>query len=216
MQRTKRKIKSKNRRNLVIGITGGAGSGKSTIVEKIIASCNCKYIHCDEIAHELMEYNGENYNALLKEYGEGILLEDKRTISRPLLAKAVEQSEKGYKRLNAITHPNVIKRTNEIIKNSDEEIILIEAALLIEAGMGKICDEVWYIYAPLCDRVRRLRETRGYSDDKISSVLKNQLSHDEFLANTDYVINNGDGYDKGGEDAVNRINTLLDVMEKNK
>lgn len=201
--------KTKNKGKLVIGITGGAGSGKSTIVEQVTTAFECEFIHCDEVAHELMKPGEANYKALLKEYGKDILSTDGTTIDRAKLSKCVSESEKGFKRLNELTHPNVIKYTKNKIKSTDKKVILIEAALLLEAGMDSVCDEVWYVYAPLCDRVRRMRENRGYNDSKINTVLKNQLTHYEFLEKSDFVVNNGDGYENGAKDACEHITELL-------
>jgi len=67
---------------------------------------------------------------------------------------------------------------------------VVEAALLIEAGFQKICDELWYVYAPLLDRIRRMKEKRGYSDDKIVNILAGQLREAEFRAHADAVIEN--------------------------
>ncbi len=206
-------FKTKHKGKLVIGITGGAGSGKSTIVESLLTAFECEFVHCDEVAHVLMEPGGVNYKALLNEYGKGILSEDGLSIDRKLLSKTVAESKKGFKRLNELTHPNVIKYTKDKIHTTKKKVILIEAALLLEAGMDSVCDEVWYVYAPLCDRVRRMRENRGYSDEKINTVLKNQLTHYEFLDKSDFIVNNGDGYNNGGNDATSHLKDLLSVIK---
>ena len=69
---------------------------------------------------------------------------------------------------------------------------MIEAALLIEAGYKEICDELWYIYAPVDDRKRRMRQNRGYTEQKIEHILAGQLSEEQFRANADVVIENPD------------------------
>lgn len=207
-------FKEKNRGKIVIGITGGAGSGKSTIVDKVLSEFDCEFIHCDEVAHTLMEPGGVNYKALIKEYGKGILQEGSDAISRPLLTKAAAESEKGFARLNEITHPNVIKHSKATIKKTKKKIVLIEAALLLEAGMDSVCDEVWYIYAPIDDRIRRMKASRGYTDEKINTLLKNQLTEEQFREKCGFVIDNGDGCNDGGDKAISRLNTLLDCIAK--
>lgn len=210
MTPTKKTDKKKNR-PLVIGITGGVGTGKSTIVECICRNFDCEYINSDKLAHLLMEPGKANHKALIKEYGEGIIDKDNPPfISRQALLQAVTSSEAGFKRLNDLTHPNVCKESKRIISNTGKKVVILEAALLLEAGMDKICDDVWCVSAPTADRVRRLKETRGYSDEKIESLINNQLSDEEFKKRTDLVINNPDGSDEGKKTAIMRVKELLD------
>lgn len=192
-----------NRNFVILGITGGAGSGKSTIVEYIQKMEPTVFLHCDVIAHELMEPGNASYAALVKEFGEGIL-EDMpeaeeaglRPISRPKLAAVAMATEETRARLNELTHPLVQEAVEaELIRLTKEQfrgVVLIEAALLIEAGYKSICDSLWYVHAPLADRIRRMKEKRGYSDEKIANILAGQLTEEEFFAHADVVIENSD------------------------
>lgn len=219
-----------NRRFLILGITGGAGSGKTTIVEKIEQMVPTVFLHCDVIAHELMQPGGPSYGALVGEYGIGIL-EDKIScmegsaknlppISRPKLAAVAMATESTRKRLNELTHPLVQKAVEkELIRLQEEDfrgVVIIEAALLIEAGYKKICDFLWYVYAPLPDRIRRMKEKRGYSDEKIANILSGQLTEEEFRAHADVVIENPDRQCyKQNEELTKQIQThLKECMEK--
>ena len=178
----------------ILGITGGAGSGKTTVVKKVCEMVPTVFIHCDVIAHELMEPGGASYQALIKEYGDGILEGGK--ISRPRLAAVAMATTETRKRLNEITHPLVRRAIEEKLQSLKEEafdgVVLIEAALLIEAGYKEICDSLWYVHAPLEDRIRRMRECRGYSEEKIANILAGQLTEEEFFAEADVVIENPD------------------------
>ena len=207
---------SKQKNKIVIGVTGGAGSGKSTVVNFVLKNFDCEFINTDLVAHDLMEPGKANYKALIKEYGEEILDPcDMPRISRPLLLKKVSESG-DFAKLNSITHPNVIKRSKQIIRNTKKPVVLVEAALLLEAGMDSICDDVWFVTAPLTHRIRRMKETRGYTDERVRDMLKNQLSDEEFKKRTSYTINNPDGSDEGMKAAVGRIKELLDSKTKNK
>ena len=197
---------------LIIGITGGAGAGKSTIVSFVCSHFDADFMHCDIIAHELMEPGKANYNALLKEYGDGILTGDYGSdIDRRKLTEAVGKSISGYKRLNEITHPGVINEVNKRIAASHKKIILVEAALLIEAGMTKMCDDVWYVYADINERRERVKKNRGWDEKKTDATIKNQLSHDEFLKNTTYMIENHDFSDEADIKACERVRYLLEL-----
>ena len=188
-----------NRQFLILGVTGGAGSGKTTVVEQIKQMVPAFFLHCDAIAHKLMEPGFASYEALVKEFGEEILedatVEDS-PISRPKLAKVAMASEATRKRLNELTHPLVQRVVEEELSRLEAEgfrgVAVIEAALLIEAGYKGICDSLWYVYAPLEDRIRRMKQKRGYSDEKIANILAGQLSEAEFRANSDVIIENPD------------------------
>ncbi len=212
-----------NRDFLILGITGGAGSGKTTVVERIEAMVPTVFLHCDVIAHRLMEPGGASYTALVKEFGEEIL-EDasgtERPISRPKLSKVAMATEETRARLNELTHPPVQRQVEaELLRLTEEGfrgVVIIEAALLIEAGYKKICDFLWYVYAPLPDRIRRMKEKRGYSDEKIANILAGQLSEEEFRRHADVVIENPDeaGY-KTSRRLTKQIRThLKECVEK--
>ena len=181
---------------LIIGITGGAGSGKTTIVEQIKKMVPTDFLHCDVIAHELMEPGGLSYEALIREYGREILEETKEAehprISRAQLAKVALATEESAKRLNEITHPLVRKKVEERLAELEAEsffgVAVVEAALLIEAGYKEMCDELWYVQAPLSDRIARMKENRGYSEEKIAQILRAQLTEEEFLLQADFVV----------------------------
>ncbi len=189
-----------NRTFFILGITGGAGSGKTTVVEYIKQMASVRFLHCDVIAHELMQPGGLSYTALIQEFGAVILdetiTESMPPISREKLAKLAMATKESRKRLNEITHPLVRQAVEQKIEQLEKEqfcgIVIIEAALLIEAGYKEICDELWYIFAPIADRKRRMRENRGYAEQKIENILAGQLSEEQFRANADVVIENPD------------------------
>lgn len=217
-----------SRNFLILGVTGGAGSGKSTIVKYIENMVPTVFLHCDAIAHRLMEPGGASYAALVKEFGEEILEDaseelsnqELRPISRPKLSKVAMVTEESRKRLNELTHPLVQQEVErELARLSQEEfqgVVLIEAALLIEAGYKSICDFLWYVYAPLGDRIRRMKEKRSYTDEKIANILAGQLSEEEFFAQADVVIENPDRADyKSSQGLEEQIRTRLkECMEK--
>ncbi|MBE5951848.1 MAG: dephospho-CoA kinase [Lachnospiraceae bacterium] len=186
-----------NKSFFVIGITGGAGSGKTTVVEQIQQLVPTEFLHCDIIAHELMEPGGASYVALIEEYGTEILdeaAEAPKRISRERLAGIALATEESAKRLNEITHPLVRRKVEERLAELEEQhfsgVAVVEAALLIEAGYQELCDELWYVSAPLSDRVMRMKENRGYTEEKIERLLAAQLSEEEFRKHADFVVEN--------------------------
>lgn len=194
-----------NRSFTLLGITGGAGSGKSTVVGKIQEMFPTEFLHCDVIAHELMQPGGASYEALLREFGPeilekqpktGELISEKPCISRSALAAVAMATPETRKRLNEVTHPLVREEVEKRISALEEKqfrgIVVIEAALLIEAGYKELCDTLWYVRAPKEDRIRRMKEIRGYSEEKIVNILNGQLSEEQFEKHADVIIDNPD------------------------
>ncbi len=185
----------------VIGITGGLGCGKSTVLNILSKKYNCHIIEADKVGHLVMEPAMSAYKKTVEyfvdELGFSNILNDDKTINNTELGKIVFNNNEKLSILNAIVHPEVKKYIVDEIKciTSSEKcdtIIIIEAALLIEAGYNDICDEFWYVYSDDKIRRERLKLGRNYSDQKIDSIIKNQLSDDEFRLNCKYVIDNSD------------------------
>lgn len=180
----------------VFGITGGVGAGKSTVLKLIADNFNAEVIQADEVGRKLMQPKEKAYCMIVDLFGEDILTGkgDTAMIDRGRLASIVFADSNKRIVLNSIVHPLVKKFiTEEIGRISCEgkrEYVFIEAALLIEDHYDAICDELWYIYADEQTRRRRLKISRGYSDDKIDSIIGSQLSDMEFRKHCQRVIDN--------------------------
>ena len=179
----------------IIGITGGVGAGKSEVLKWIGKLCSCRILIADEAAHTLEMPGAECYSSLIGLLGEGILAED-GIIDKRKMASAIFEgdTEDRLAQVNAIIHP-AAKRyiLSEIKAEQDKGIadyFFIEAALLIEDGYTEVCDELWYIYADIETRKRRLRESRGYTDDKIEGIMKAQSDETAFRRYCSRVIDN--------------------------
>ncbi len=208
-------MKRRYENKIVIGITGGAGSGKSTVSDYLVNRFDAEFIHCDVIAHELMEPGGATYGPLLEEYGKGILEDGSDEISREKLILAVRASEKGFDRLNSITHPLVTEEVLRRMEKSSHRIVLVEAALLIESGIDRLCDDVWFVYATRQERILRIKASRDWDEAKIVSILENQLSDEGFRAASTFVLENHNGSESWKKEAEARI-MFLDADEKNR
>lgn len=178
----------------VIGITGGVGCGKSTVLNLIKENYNAYIIMADDVAKELMMPKKAAYNSVVEMFGKDILDENGQ-IDRPVLAKIIFDNPNKRMVLNSIVHPlvkkSIVERITEIKISGEYDYVFVEAALLIEDHYKTFCDEIWYIYAPEQVRRARLKESRGYSDEKIDSMMKSQLTEQEFRDNSQLVIENG-------------------------
>lgn len=176
-----------------IGITGGVGSGKSTVLNILKEICSCDIIQADEVARQLMSKGAKAYVEVLDFFGEEILASD-REIDRKLLADIIFKSPNKRMVLNSIVHPlvkkEIINKINLHKINNDVDYTFVEAALLLEDHYEIFMDEVWYIYANEDARRIRLKNSRGYTDEKISDMIKSQLSEEKFRELTDHLIDN--------------------------
>ena len=176
-----------------IGITGGVGCGKSKVLEYINNNYNCLIILADDIGNKVKEPGNACYDELISILGMGVLNND-GMIDKKKMADMIFNDELLLQRVNNVIHPAVEKYFIELKDQTKEKGIIdyffIEAALLIECGYRKHVDELWYIYADERVRRQRLKESRGYSDSKIDSIMSAQLSEEQFRQSCDRVIDN--------------------------
>ncbi len=194
----------------VIGITGGVGAGKSEVLKLIKDMCECIIITADELARSL-EVKGEVcYEPLIRLLGKEVLGDDGE-IDPKKMARMIfsDGAEDILKEVNAIVHPAVKTRIRKLIEESRQEgrieWFFIEAALLIEDGYDKIVDELWYIYADEDIRRTRLKESRGYSDEKITDIMDSQNSDETFRKYCAVTIDNS----KDLKDTAKQLEYLL-------
>ena len=177
----------------VIGITGGVGAGKSEILKFFKEKYHAIVVEADKVGHMLMEPGGACYYSIVEKFGSSILNGD-QTINRGKLGKIVFSDEALLAELNKIIHPRVKSHiVSEIAKERAyhrTNYFVVEAALLLEDHYDVICDEVWYIHTDENVRAERLKESRGYDDEKIASICANQKSPEEFRCACQVMIDN--------------------------
>ena len=149
-----------------IGITGGIGAGKSTVLSLLKEIFNCKVVLADEVAAYLMTSGHKCFDDVVALNWPTSILDESGEINRPLMAKYMFSDSELLSSVNSIVHPAVEKEVlNEVEQERQKhniEYFFFEAALLIECGYGKLVDEMWYIYADENVRTKRLMESRGY------------------------------------------------------
>lgn len=176
-----------------IGITGGIGAGKTEILNYIRKHYKCEIYLADSVAHEVKEPGTDCYRELLALLGEDIAGSDRR-IDKERMASKIFSDGELLERVNDIIHPAVKKYLLEHLEKArqegEAELFFVEAALLIECGYGALADEMWYVYADEETRRKRLRQSRGYSRERIDGIMSSQLSEEQFRENCDFVIDN--------------------------
>ncbi len=178
---------------MVIGITGGVGCGKSTVMELLEQKFHARLLVADELGHKVMEPGTQAYEQIVKDFGEDLVLGDGQ-LDRKLLAERIYGDDKKREKLNAIIHPCVKGCIQQMLAEWKEEpLICLETALLFETGCDKFCDTVWGIFTDREIRIQRLMEARGYTRKKAEAIMSVQLSDAEWSRRCDVCIeNNGD------------------------
>lgn len=176
-----------------IGITGGIGSGKSEILNYLKDSYCCIVLKADDIANELKEPDQECYLPIVELLGITVL-DIFGKINNQRMAEILFSDSIKRKQIEMIIHPAVKKQIQSQIKIEQEkggtDFLFVEAALLIEDHYDEILDELWYVYADETVRRNRLKKSRGYSDDKISTIFSEQLTENEFRNSCGVTIDN--------------------------
>lgn len=176
----------------VIGITGGAGSGKSHVAGLLGSICKVCYINTDRISQAQMMKGGCVYAKVLEYFGTDFLGPDGE-IDRKKLGEYIFQRPKELAVLNSITHPPVREEAERRMSTAGEngyDVVLLETAILIESGYEHYCDEIWYVYASRKTRGERLQNTRGYSEERVRDMFRRQKTDQFFREHADFVLVN--------------------------
>jgi dephospho-coA kinase len=177
---------------LVIGITGGIGSGKSLVTKFLQAKFGAAVIDTDTVGHEVMEIGTKAYYEILETFGKEVLAKDE-SIDRKILGDLVFANEEMLSKLNDIIHPAVEAEVDKRIEDFNKKnykYIALETALMIKVGYNRKCDKVWYVYADKDVRLKRLYYNRGLDRVKAAKIIDNQNSDEEFRKIADAVIDN--------------------------
>ncbi len=195
----------------IIGITGGVGAGKSEVLNYLNEACPSKVIFADEVAKNLTDPGGECFDAVLDIFGREVLLPDGRP-DRKKIGEFFFKDASLRERFDGVVHPAVKRALKADMEEAGTagkyRFYFLEAALLIEEGYQKICEELWYIYASEEVRRKRLKESRGYSDEKINGIMRSQLSEEEFKKHARVVIDNSGDFKDTKEQLERELNRL--------
>ena len=198
---------------LLIGLTGGIASGKTT-VSNMFVKLGAHLIDADVIARDVVKPDKPAWKEIVSAFGESVL-DDKKEIIREKLAAAIFNSPEKRKQLEAITHPRIIEEENRLIneirKNNKPGIIILDAALLIEAGHHNRVDKLIVVYLNKNTQIKRLRKRDSLSLADAEKRLDSQMSLDEKVNLANYVIDNGKSPDEV-EKQVSQIYKKL-IME---
>lgn len=188
---------------LKIGLTGGIATGKS-LVGSMFAELGVHTIDADQIAHELMHPGEKVYDEIVRRFGDGILNPDK-TVNRTRLAElAFDQKRPRIYELNSIIHPSVIERyerwMDEIGRREPDAIVMLEAALLLEAGLRRRFDRVIVVSCKPQQRIERwegrLKVDADTARREVTRRMMAQAPDEAKIQAADFVIDNSGSLDE--------------------
>ncbi|TES88091.1 MAG: dephospho-CoA kinase [Dehalococcoidia bacterium] len=173
----------------VIGLTGGIGSGKST-VSKFLAHLGAVVIDADKVGHEVFKPGTKAWQEVVDAFGQGIISAD-GTIDRRKLGEIVFSNPGARAKLNQVMHPLIYKQVKSQMEEYGRKgaaIIIVEAPLLLEVGWKSLVDEVWVTSASEATVIKRLKEQKGLSEAQSLARIRAQLTDEERIRQADVVI----------------------------
>lgn len=191
----------------VIGITGGIGSGKSTVAH-ILAELGARVIDADIISKDIMYKDSKALQEIIEHFGNGILNEVGE-LDRKKLGSIVFGDVEKLEKLTVITHKYIIE---EIIQRVEREknkagskVIVLEASIPIEHGFQDIVDEIWVVISDIEDRIKRVMKRNGYNYAQVLERINSQIRDEDYIKIADKVIKNSGNI----TELKNEINKLL-------
>lgn len=203
----------KQKTKLLVGITGGIGSGKTFVCNKL-AKKGFKIFYADTIAKNLYTSNKTLLKNIVKEFGEDILnYQGKINLSK--FREVIFANKKNYSKINKIVHPLVIDYIIKESKKSIYDIVLIESALVFESGLDKDLDYVIMIYANKKTRVERIMMRDGAKKSEVENIMKYQIDDKQKLELSDFVLVNNKSEEQLDEQ-IDFLARLLKSLSKQK
>ena len=193
---------------LKVGVTGGIGSGKST-VSRFFSALGVPVYDSDQRAKSLMQHDDSIKSKIKIEFGDNAY--HKNELNRSYLAEIVFKNESKLKQLNAIVHP-VVKTDfiNWLSQNSNAKLIIKEAAIMIESGAYKDLDKLIVVNASMNQKIKWIKQRDQLSLEDIENRIQNQLSDEIRNQYADFIIENNSGKRELKQQVLSVYNKLID------
>ncbi|MBQ4526831.1 MAG: dephospho-CoA kinase [Clostridia bacterium] len=187
---------------MIIGLTGGSGTGKSTAAN-IIKEYGFICIDFDKVSREVTSAGSDCLNEIVSTFGKNILNSD-GSLDRRLLGSIVFTDNKKLDILTKITHKHILIETEKILKDNEGKNLLLDAPLLFEAGLQNKCDYVISVLADEEIRIRRITERDNISENYAKSRIASQHDDDFYTSQSDFCVYNNSTSDE--------LKTKIDVI----
>ncbi len=196
--------------SVVLGVTGGIGSGKST-VSRILEEMGAFIIDADIISKQVVMPGEKALQELTETFGIDIV-DDRGQLKRKKLAELVFNDQEKLKKLNAIVHKYVTERIKDNVKEqltNKTEVIVIDAPIPVKNGFLDQCHRIWTVTADRELRIKRIMERNGMTYEEAVSRINSQMKEQEYIAIADTVITNNDDYSHLKEEVQSQLSRLL-------
>lgn len=176
---------------LVVGLTGGIGSGKSTFAA-LLAERGAIVIDADALGHQALAPGRPTWHSVVDQFGDGILAAGSMDIDRKVLGRIVFADPAKRAALNAITHPFILRRIAESLEafRNTDEIVVLDAALIVELGLTGSLDAIVVVASDTEVRRSRLMKDRGMTSEAVTERMAAQAPTETLLATADIVVRN--------------------------
>ena len=201
---------------LIVALTGGIGSGKSTVA-RMFKDEGAHLIDFDYLARLVVEPDKPAWREITDYFGPKILSYD-RTLNRSALAKIIFSDDKSRKILESFTHPRIFEERDILIKAIKEKdpssIVIIDFPLLFELGLNKKFDKVILVYVKIDIQLKRIIKRDGLEKEEVERRLDAQILIEEKRSFSDYIINNEGSLNNTRDQVRNIINELKELAKK--
>jgi dephospho-CoA kinase len=182
----KKRLKNKNK--LVIGLTGGFMTGKTTVAG-MLRSKGIKVIDADAIGHSLLKPGTLVYSAIVRRFGSTVL-KSNNTIDRAALSRIVFSLDSRLAALNRIIHPEIIRIVKNKIAHARKGVIVLDAPLLLEVGFQRFVDRVVVVTASRLNQIKRAQARMRLSKAAVIRRVRSQIPLQDKVRMADFVIDN--------------------------
>lgn len=196
---------------IVVGLTGGIASGKST-VSAIFREMNIPVIDADQIAKEVVQNGRVAYSKIVEAFGKEILQEDLE-INRAALGQIIFHNEQERQKLNSIVHPEV---RSEMLKQKEQliaeqyQLVVLDIPLLFESKLTYLVDQVIVVHVNELVQLERLQKRNNLSKEDALARIKSQLPLTEKAKMADFIIDNNGSIDETKEQVIKLVSKLTD------
>ena len=187
---------------LVVGLTGGIGSGKSTFAA-LLSERGAVVIDADALGHQALAPGEPTWHSIVDQFGDEILAAGSMAIDRKVLGRIVFADRAKRAALNAIVHPYILRRIAETLEafRNTRDIVVLDAALIVELGLADTLDVIVVMASSTDIRRARLVKERGMATEAVDARIAAQASPEELVATADIVIQNDGGLDELAREA---------------